>query len=321
MGQGSGGCSCFCYLDDNHTSVVGMREVAQTTGARTLCLSADAIRTRTSEPHPPPPATFSEPHPPSGSCSPSSSEPHPPPRSCSPPSSEPHPPSGSCSPPSSEPHPPPASPHPAGHGGACSSPEPHPPTASGPYHLFAYPAQSNFSGFKYPLSWCDAVPSEVLAASSCEAASGTWLVVLDAASLVSSSPLDLTSCRPHFLALSFYKLFGFPTGLGALLVRRDCAHVLSKHYYGGGTVKATDSWTSFHVPKDQLHDRQVRGKWVWLLRLIEAANFFLPLYRMEDGTLPFLDILALRHGFATLSRLARSMTAIQHHTFDLARLR
>jgi len=40
---------------------------------------------------------------------------------------------------------------------------------------------------------------------------------------------------------------------------------------------------------------------------------------MEDGTLPFLDILALRHGFATLTRLGVSMAAIQQHTFNLAK--
>lgn len=92
--------------------------------------------------------------------------------------------------------------------------------------------------------------------SGCEEArGGAWWVVLDAASLVSTSPLDLSSCSPHFLTLSFYKLFGFPTGLGALLVRKDCAGLLAKAYYGGGTVRATDSWSRFHVPRDQLHDQ------------------------------------------------------------------
>ena len=43
------------------------------------------------------------------------------------------------------------------------------------------------------------------------------------------------------------------------------------------------------------------------------------LSRFEDGTLPFLDILALRHGFAALTRLGTAMDAIQKHTFGLAR--
>ena len=46
-----------------------------------------------------------------------------------------------------------------------------------------------------------------------------WYVCLDAAGWVSSSSLDLSQYRPNFVALSFYKLFGYPTGLGALLIR------------------------------------------------------------------------------------------------------
>ena len=138
-------------------------------------------------------------------------------------------------------------------------------------------------------------------------------MLLDAASHVSTSPLNLSVVTPDFLTLSFYKLFGFPTGLGALLVRRDSAGILRKPYYGGGTVKATDSWTAFHVAKDEVHDRQV-GVALVLLKCV-----LFNVYRLEDGTIPFLEVLALRHGFATLSRLGRSMEYIQQHTFNLAR--
>lgn len=40
-------------------------------------------------------------------------------------------------------------------------------------------------------------------------------------------------------ALSFYKIFGYPTGLGALLVRRDSLQILRKGYFGGGAVSAS----------------------------------------------------------------------------------
>ena len=39
---------------------------------------------------------------------------------------------------------------------------------------------------------------------------------------------ELGTSRPHFLCVSFYKIFGFPTGVGALLVRRDVAPLLQK---------------------------------------------------------------------------------------------
>ena len=46
-----------------------------------------------------------------------------------------------------------------------------------------------------------------------------------------------------------------------------------------------------------------------------AATFV----RFEDGTLPFLEIAALVHGFSTLQRLAGSMEEISIHTWSLAR--
>lgn len=47
-----------------------------------------------------------------------------------------------------------------------------------------------------------------------------WKVMLDAAAFVPTQPLDLTQFPADFVSISFYKMFGYPTGLGALLVRR-----------------------------------------------------------------------------------------------------
>lgn len=49
---------------------------------------------------------------------------------------------------------------------------------------------------------------------------GRWLVLLDAAKGAATAPPDLSSCPADFVVLSYYKIFGWPTGLGALLVRR-----------------------------------------------------------------------------------------------------
>jgi molybdenum cofactor sulfurtransferase len=46
-----------------------------------------------------------------------------------------------------------------------------------------------------------------------------WKVLLDAAAFAPTQPLDLTAFPADFVAVSFYKMFGFPTGLGAMLVR------------------------------------------------------------------------------------------------------
>lgn len=77
-------------------------------------------------------------------------------------------------------------------------------------HLFVYPAQSNFSGQKYPLEWIETI--QTIKPNGCK--DGDWYVLLDAAGFVSTSALDLSMYKPDFVALSFYKMFGFPTGLG-----------------------------------------------------------------------------------------------------------
>lgn len=181
------GSSVFCYLEDNHTSVVGMRETVRRHGTRVVCTTAQNVKTKGHRLN-----TTNRPN-----CVQKQSE----------------------------------------------------------VHLFAYPAQSNFSGQKYPLNWIKQLPSGEIYISGLEHLPGQWMVVLDAASHVCTSPLDLTSNPAHFVALSFYKMFGYPTGLGALLVRNDCASFLQKDYYGGGTVLATVSRTGLHVPRPQLHER------------------------------------------------------------------
>ena len=45
-----------------------------------------------------------------------------------------------------------------------------------------------------------------------KAQSKGWRVLLDAAAFVPTNPLDLSAARPDFVTLSFYKMFGHPTG-------------------------------------------------------------------------------------------------------------
>lgn len=91
-------------------------------------------------------------------------------------------------------------------------------------HLFAYPAQSNFSGVQHPLEWIE------------EAHARGWDVLLDAASFVPSNRLDLGRWHPDFVDISFYKIFGYPTGVGCLLARKAAAHKLRRPWYAGGTI-------------------------------------------------------------------------------------
>ena len=133
-------------------------------------------------------------------------------------------------------------------------------------NLFAYPAQSNFSGVKHPL--------EIVA----KAQSKGWSVLLDAAAFVPTSRLDLTAVQPDFVTLSFYKMFGHPTGVGALLIRRPALANLKRPWFAGGTV-------NFASVQGQAH----------VLSPNEAA--------FEDGTLNYLSIPAVEIGLLHLQSI------------------
>lgn len=159
--------------------------------------------------------------------------------------------------------------------------------------LFAYPAQSNMNGHRLPLSW----PGQVRRSS--DPRHKNLYTLLDAAAYVSTAQLDLSdaSNAPDFTALSFYKIFGYPD-LGALIVRKAAGHVLQKRkYFGGGTVRmVTTLENEWHVKKNNdLHEQ------------------------LEDGTLPFHNIIALDHALNVHKRLYGSMDRISQHTCHLAK--
>jgi selenocysteine lyase/cysteine desulfurase len=131
-------------------------------------------------------------------------------------------------------------------------------------NLFAYPAQSNFSGVQHPLEWI------------ADAQSAGWDVLLDAAAFVPTNPLDLSRWHPDYMALSFYKIFGYPTGIGALLVRHQALAKLRRPWYAGGNI----TFSSVQAA------REPGGGFY---RTPGAAGF-------EDGTLNYLGIPAIDIG-------------------------
>lgn len=120
--------------------------------------------------------------------------------------------------------------------------------------LFVYPAQCNFSGAKYPLKWIQNVHNNVLSSVTSQL-NTKWYVLLDAAGFVPTNDLNLSIFKPDFVCISFYKMFGYPTGIGALIVKNSSAHVLDKVYYGGGTVNVSLSSEMFHVKRQNLYQR------------------------------------------------------------------
>jgi molybdenum cofactor sulfurtransferase len=153
--------------------------------------------------------------------------------------------------------------------------------------LFAYPAQSNLNGRRFPLSW----PAKLR-----EAHPG-WFCLLDGASYLTTTPLDFSNvpAAPDFTVLSFYKIFGYPD-LGAVIVKRDAGHMLVQRKFFGGGSRGALTVDGFSIPRTTLHES------------------------LEDGTLPFHTILALEHAFNNFGRLFGAHIHVARHSSLVARL-
>jgi molybdenum cofactor sulfurtransferase len=130
-------------------------------------------------------------------------------------------------------------------------------------NLFAYPAQSNFSGVHHPLEWI------------ATAQSAGWDVLVDCAAFVPTNRLDLSEWKPDFVPISLYKLLGYPTGVGCLLVRKQALARLRRPWFAGGTVAAVSVQGDWHAPADG-----------------ESA--------FEDGTVNYLALPAVEQGLRYL---------------------
>ncbi len=137
-------------------------------------------------------------------------------------------------------------------------------------NLFAFPAQSNFSGVQHPL--------ELIASARAKG----WDVLVDAAAFAPSNRLDLSTWLPDFVPLSFYKMFGYPSGVGALLARRSALDKLVRPWYAGGTITISS----------------VQGDGYYLVP--GEAGF-------EDGTVNYLNIPAVEIGLRHLASVGIDM--------------
>jgi len=144
--------------------------------------------------------------------------------------------------------------------------------------LLAFPAQSNFSGVTHDLRLIEAARAK------------GYEVLVDAAGLSPGGCAGLDAWPADFIALSFYKLFGLPTGVGALIARHESLARLRRPWFAGGTV----DFVSVELDRHQLQ---------------AGAEGF------HDGTPNFLGIAAVPSGFKLLRaldphRIARRVNAL-----------
>jgi molybdenum cofactor sulfurtransferase len=149
-------------------------------------------------------------------------------------------------------------------------------------NLFVCAGECNFSGVKMNLE------------NIIEAKQKGWMVLLDAAKLAATSPIHLDKFQPEFVAVSFYKIFGYPSGLGCLLIHKSGSNVLQKKYFSGGNVESVSSQDRFHVFRKNVSER------------------------FEDGSVAFLSIISLLHMLETPKFLSITMENISKHCFSLA---
>ena len=96
-------------------------------------------------------------------------------------------------------------------------------------------------------------------------------VAVATAAYVATNRLDLSAVRPEFVAVSWYKVLGHPTGVGCLLARRDALARLRRPWFSGGTIWGVS----------------VQGGWH---RMLDDEGAF------EDGTANFLSIPDVTNG-------------------------
>ena len=147
------------------------------------------------------------------------------------------------------------------------------------HKLFAYPAQSNFSGVQHPLEWIELAQSK------------GWDVLVDCAAFVPTNHLDLGRWHPDFVSLSFYKIFGYPTGVGCLLARRAALAKLRRPWFSGGTITMASVQAQGH-------------------HLAEGEAAF------EDGTINYLNLPAVEIGLKHI--VAVGMDSIHQRVAYLA---
>lgn len=133
-------------------------------------------------------------------------------------------------------------------------------------NLFAFPAQSNFSGVRHSLEWIERAQQK------------GWEVLLDAAAYAPTNRLDLARWHPDFVTLSFYKMFGYPTGVGCLIARKQALAKLHRPWFAGGTITVA----SVQADRYYLHG---------------GSEAF------EDGTLNYLSLPAVQIGLRHIAAI------------------
>eukprot|EP00961_Rhodomonas_salina_P214238 2893214-Rhodomonas_salina.2 len=115
--------------------------------------------------------------------------------------------------------------------------------------------------------------------------------MLDTAALAPTSGVDLSEVQPEFVCLSFYKIFGYPTGIGCLVAMKSALSRMQKPWFAGGTIRMVMAQPEFlhHLSVDpSMHQ-------CW-----------------EDGTINFQQTSAVKMGLEWIQKVG--IDNIRQHT-------
>ena len=150
--------------------------------------------------------------------------------------------------------------------------------------MFALTGTSNITNSKNPLSLIK------------YASSLGYSTLLDAAALAPHSIISLWETPVDAMAVSFYKMFGFPTGVGALVVKNSFLSQLKRPWFSGGNVDVVQVPGRLVTRSHELHEQfEVRAS--SSSGSIIQSGSRLP----QDGTVNYALLSAVTDGLRLLS--------------------
>ena len=110
--------------------------------------------------------------------------------------------------------------------------------------LFILTGQSNVTGIR---------PSTDILET---AKSRGFSTLIDAAALASSAHISMAKLpSADAIAVSFYKMFGYPTGVGALIAKKSFLRKLERKWFSGGSVEFVQTPGSLIIHAEDLAAR------------------------------------------------------------------
>ena len=215
------------------------------------------------------------------------------------------------------------------------------------HHLLVLPLECNFSGDRFDWSHTVAAARASNFCTYLQCPTGQlrvchkWNILLDSAKAVATSPVDIpNACAPDYAVASFYKMFGYPTGLGILIMKKqpktngitavppdeplsnsseellvDREHS-PRHYFGGGSVDVVLPRTDFVVAKNAQHVNDESGEYVNLGVTVHGTEHFRGILELARGFNELADLGGMKaifsHATCLAEELVRSLEKLLH---------